>query len=86
MNYNQLKPNDLSKTYGKIFFKEATADFRKRRILKRYIERNPDGPKLFFSSKELATLYHFPDLSVKSPAVPRVASKMGSAPSNLPMQ
>ena len=34
MNYNQLKPNDLSKTYGKIFFKEATADFRKRRILR----------------------------------------------------
>lgn len=85
-NFNSLKPQDFSKTYGKIFFKQATADFRKRRIYKRFKERNPDGAKVFLSSKELATMYHFPDMGVKSPSVPRVSSKVGTAPANLPIQ
>ncbi|HPN96300.1 MAG TPA: hypothetical protein PLK35_00890 [Candidatus Moranbacteria bacterium] len=86
MNYNQVKPFDLSKTYGKIFFTKAIADFRKRKIYKRYRDRDPEGVKLVLSSKELATLYHFPDMGVKAPSVLRVASKLGTAPPNLPIR
>jgi hypothetical protein len=86
MNYNLLKPDDLSKTYGRIFFVKEIEDYRKRKLYRRYRDRDPNGVKIFLSTKELATLYHFPDMGVKSPAVSRVASKMGTAPSNLPIR
>lgn len=85
INFNQVKPEDISKTYGKIFFKKPRADFRKRKLYARYKTRNMDGVNVVFSTKELATLFHFPDMSVKSPAAPRTAAKLGSAPSNLPV-
>jgi len=85
INMNQIKPEDITKTYGKIFFIKRMEEFRKRKIWARYKTRNMDGPKMVLSTKELATLFHFPDMGVKSPAVPRTASKLGSAPSNLPI-
>jgi hypothetical protein len=86
INMNQIKPEDITKTYGKIFFIKRMEEFRKRKIWARYKTRNPDGPKIVLSTKELATLFHFPDMGVKSPAVPRTASKLGAAPPNLPVQ
>jgi hypothetical protein len=86
INFNQFKPEDISKTYGHIFFVKKRADFRKRKIYNRYRKRNMDDAKVIFSEKELATLFHFPDSGVKSPAVPRVSSKLGSAPINLPVE
>ncbi len=85
INMNQIKPEDVTKTYGKIFFIKRMEEFRKRKIWARYKTRNMDGPKMVLSTKELATLFHFPDMGVKAPAVPRTASKLGSAPSNLPI-
>ena len=86
MNYNQFKPNDISKTYGKIFFTAPRANFRKRKILDRYRCRNMDGANMVLSTKELATVFHFPDMGVKSPAVQRTAGRLGSAPANLPIE
>ncbi len=85
INYNQFKPTELSKTYGKIFLKERTSSFRKRKIYERYKKRNMDGSLIYLSSKELATIFHLPDMNVKSPAIAHVASKLGSAPPNLPI-
>lgn len=86
MNYNQFKPEDISKTYGKIFFTEPRATFRKRKLLDRYKCRNMDGTNIVFSTKELATVFHFPDMGVKSPAVARTSGRLGSAPANLPIE
>ena len=86
IGFNQIKPEDISKTYGIIFAKEKRADFRKRKIYDRYRRRNMDGKNIVFSTKELATIFHFPDMNVKTPAIPRVASKLGSAPINLPVE
>lgn len=86
INYNSIKPEDISKTYGKIFFTKSRAEFRKRKIYNRYRNRNMDDAKLVFSTKELATVFHFPDMGVKSPAIARVESKLGSAPPNLPVE
>jgi len=86
INYNQFRPQEVSKTYGKIFFTEITAGFRKRKLYKRYKDRDPTGVLMRFSTKEMATIYHFPDMGVKSPAVQRVASKLGTAPPNLPVE
>lgn len=86
MNHNQIKPEDVSKTYGKIFFTKSRADFRKRKIYGRYKKRNVDDAKIVLSTKELATLFHFPDMGVKSPSITRVEAKLGSAPANLPVE
>ncbi|HLN19291.1 MAG TPA: hypothetical protein VK255_03935 [Patescibacteria group bacterium] len=86
INYNQVKPQEISKTYARIFFKEQIIDFRIRKIIKRYRDRDPTGVKITLSTKEMATVYHFPDMGVKSPSVPRVASKLGTAPPNLPVK
>ncbi len=38
-----------------------------------------------FNIEELATIYHFPAITVKAPAVPRVEAKKGEPPAGLPM-
>lgn len=86
IGFNQIKPEDISKTYGIIFGKEKRADFRKRKIYDRYRKRNMDGKNMVFSTKELATIFHFPDMNVKVPSIPRVAAKLSSAPLNLPIE
>lgn len=86
LNMNQVKPEDISKTYGIIFFTEKIAAFRKRKIYDRYRKRNMDGTNIMLSTKELATMFHFPDMSVKSHAITQTTSKLGVAPSNLPTE
>jgi hypothetical protein len=86
LNMNQIKPEDISKTYGIIFFTEKIAALRKRKIYDRYRRRNTDGANMLFSTKELATMFHFPDISVKSHAITQTTSKLGAAPPNLPTE
>jgi hypothetical protein len=86
MNMNSVKPEDISKTYGQIFFVDKISNLRKRKIYDRYRKRNMDGANLLLSTKELATLFHFPDISVKSHALTQTTSKLGVAPSNLPTE
>jgi hypothetical protein len=85
INMNQVKPEDTSKTYANVFRVGPRADFRKRKLYTRYCSRSTDGALMVFSTKELATMFHLPDMNVKSPAIPRVSSKLGSAPINLPI-
>jgi hypothetical protein len=86
LNMNQVKPQDISKTYANTFFKERISNFRKRKIYDRYRKRNMDGVLMLFSTKELATMFHFPDMSVKSHALTQTTSKLGVAPANLPIE
>lgn len=86
LNMNQVKPNDTSKTYANYLFKKERQAMRQRKIYNRYKSRNMDGALVVFSTKELATVFHFPDLGVKSPSVLRTASKLGTAPPNLPVR
>ena len=87
-NLNSLVPDDMSKTYATYFMVEERTRFRQRRILRRYITRNtdPQSTRFLFSSEELATVFHIPDMAVLAPALTRVAAKRGSAPANLPLQ
>jgi len=85
LNLNNLKPQDDSKTYANYFFKKDRLAYRQRRIYKRYKDRSMDGLTFVFTTKELATIYHFPDMGVKAPSITTLGSKRGSAPSNLPV-
>ena len=86
LSLNSFKPNNISKTFAYYVSIDKRADYRKRKIYNRYRNRNPDGVKFVLSTSELATVYHFPDMGVKSPAFSRVGAKTGTAPYNLPIQ
>lgn len=84
LNLNNLRPDD-SKTTAHFVAVDSRLSSMKRRIYERYRKRNTDGKTFTFSTSELATVYHFPDMGVKTPALPRVESKRGTAPANLPI-
>lgn len=86
LNLNSFQPNNISKTFAYYVSVDKRADYRKRKIYRRYRDRDPDGVKFVLSTSELATVYHFPDMNVKAPAISRVGAKTGTAPYNLPVQ
>jgi hypothetical protein len=86
LNANTLKPSSLSKTYAYYVATQTRADYRRRKIYRRYRDRDMDGEKIVFSTTELATLFHFPNMNIKAPSLTRVESKRGSAPFNLPVK
>lgn len=87
-NLNSMVPDDLSKTYALYFLVEERTRFRQRRLLRRYINRDsdPQSTRFLFSSEELATIFHIPDMAVLAPSLTRVSAKRGGAPSNLPVE
>jgi len=72
--------------------RERRAFVRRRRLFFRYVSRfSPFFPKpggtYLFNTEEVATMFHFPGRGVSSaPFVPRVESKRGEAPLDLPME
>mgnify|MGYP003531412386 CR=1 FL=1 len=87
-NLNSMVPNDDSKTYANFVFVEERLRFRQRRLFRRYIGRDsdPQSSRFLFSSEELATIFHIPDMGVLAPSLTRVSAKRSGAPSNLPLQ
>ena len=90
---NQFNSSDLN-SFKK--FKRLTTDadyfFVKRRIsriqkrlLKYYKERSREGSAEFYlSTEELATIYHFPTITVKAPLVQKVGWRKSKPPTSLP--
>lgn len=87
-NLNSMVPNDESKTYANYLFASERLRYRQRRLFRRYISRDsdPQSSRFLFSSEELATIFHIPDMGVLAPSLTRVSAKRGGAPANLPMQ
>lgn len=81
---NQFIPSDRSKTYADYVNVDARKAQRQRRILARYRDRDDSGLTVHFSSTELATLFHLPDMSIISPSVQFSERRLGGAPTNLP--
>jgi hypothetical protein len=55
--------------------------FMYRKLRDRLFVKKP----IILTTEELATIYHFPDVSVKSPLLPRVEAKKGEPPAGLPI-
>ena len=89
---NQFATNDLNElemykpylTSSNYWFTDKRNDYAKRRLLKIMKRRQFTGKSYILNTEEIASLWHFPDVSVKAPQTPRVAAKKISAPTNLP--
>jgi hypothetical protein len=75
------------------FKPEVTKGFNRERktvINKKYLYRRyrlrafPEKP-FILTTEELATVFHFPDVSVQTPTLPRIESKKGEPPVGLPI-
>lgn len=85
-NLNSFKPEAVSKTQANYVFRKPRLAYMQRKLLRRYRGRSNDGHRFTMSTEELATIYHFPDMSVVAPSLARVDSKRSGAPSNLPIE
>ncbi len=88
MNLNGFKVNKYTLTYAKGLFKKSKLFKRKRLIYQSYKDRNLFGfgvVRYVLNTEELATIFHFPDVGVKSPFLPRVEAKKGEPPVGLPI-
>lgn len=85
-NLNGFKPVEKTKTDAYYLFVESRIAYRQRQLVRRFRGRFPTGTNCLFSTAELATLYHMPDMSVVAPSVRYVDSRHGGAPANLPVQ
>lgn len=82
---NSLKANKDTSPAASGFNKEKKIENKKKKIFSIY--KLIDFPKKssIFSTEELATLYHFPITSVKSPRLSKQMFRKGGPPSNLPL-
>ncbi|MFA6410707.1 MAG: hypothetical protein WCW26_03995 [Candidatus Buchananbacteria bacterium] len=95
LDWNGLKPLSKTLTAGLVWFKNYRLNIRKRKIFYRYKWRGhwlePDnfiGPGNFgkiFNSEELASMYHFPMLTVKTPLLKKTEAKKAEPPMSLPI-
>ncbi|OGM98222.1 MAG: hypothetical protein A2735_00750 [Candidatus Yanofskybacteria bacterium RIFCSPHIGHO2_01_FULL_41_21] len=81
---NGFKPG-ISTDISKGFNKARRSLKNKKKIYSRYRGRSfPDKP-LVLNTEELTTIFHIPDVGVKTPALPRIETKKGEAPAGIPI-
>ncbi|NUM25333.1 MAG: hypothetical protein HUU49_01780 [Candidatus Buchananbacteria bacterium] len=90
LGLNSLKPDAKTYTGGIVFFKQRRLISRRNRILYRYKSRghwlSPGDYGKILNTEELASLWHFPLLTVKAPLVKKTEAKRSEAPIGLPVE
>ncbi len=84
---NGLKPDNMTKTAAYYGLAERKKNRRRTLIMQNYIGRATwAGRKPFIlNTEEIASLYHFPVMTVKTPLQPKIEMKKSEPPSYLPM-
>ncbi|MDI6777925.1 MAG: hypothetical protein QMD77_01935 [Patescibacteria group bacterium] len=85
-NLNTLTKDNETKTYANYWFRKYRLTWAQRKIFRRYITRDNDGPNMYLNTEELATIWHLPDMSAVSPSIARIEAKKSGAPLNLPVE
>lgn len=85
LGMNSLKPHGKQTTNVDYFFIKKREAARKNKILSKYIKRSGDGCKILLNIEELATIYHFPIMSVKVQLLSKTESKRSEPPFGLPI-
>jgi hypothetical protein len=85
---NQLKPDKATTTAGyavRGIFKKKRLHWRKRLIYEHYRKILPAHHKSILNIEELATLFHFPTVTITTTELEKVGSKKGTPPASLPV-
>ena len=82
---NSFKLNKQTTPPIRGFLYKQKAYRRKAFIYRKLRDRSFVKKPVILTTEELATVYHFPDVSVKSPLLPRVEAKKGEPPAGLPV-
>lgn len=90
-NANGFKPGKLSKTAADYIFVDKRVEKRQNNILRHFCKRsNFYGEKtsdiLWMNPEELASVWHFPVISVKAAEVSKIGSKKAPPPTRLPYE
>lgn len=82
---NSLKPNKKTKT-SVVYFPKYRIDPRRTKVMRNYKARDwyAGAKSYILNVEELATLYHFPSITVKSSLLKRTEAKKSDAPTQLP--
>lgn len=88
LNLNGFKP--YSKTITSkpsYFFTKERSSWRQNKLMKNYKERSltAGAPVFIFNTEELATVYHFPYITVKTPSIKKAEVKKAGPPADLPL-
>ena len=87
-NLNGFKVNKYRMTYSKGLFKKRKLAYRKSILYPSFRSRGLFSTMILryvLTTEELATIFHFPDVGVRSPLLPRVEAKKGEPPAGLPI-
>ena len=82
---NGFKLNGATMTIGRWPFKKQQEYSKKIRLLQKFMNRSFAPKSFVLNTEELATIFHFPDIGVKTPLLPRVEAKKGESPGGLPI-
>ena len=82
---NSFKLNKSTTPPIRGFLHKQKAYRRKAFMYRKLRDRAFVKKPIILTTEELATIYHFPDVSVKSPLLPRVEAKKGEPPAGLPI-
>lgn len=83
LNYFHVDGN--TKTSAYYLFTEQRKNLRKRILLGKYKRRLFRETGFVLNSEELATLYHYPTISVKAPGLPSAKPRPAAPPPQLPL-
>ncbi len=86
-NVNSFKKYKRLTTHRDYLLAKRRVARVKKKLLKLYRQRSRKGSAEFMlGTEELATIYHFPTITVKAPLLKKVESKKAEPPSGLPIE
>lgn len=88
LDMNGFKPHPITKTVAHYFFTKYRVALRQRRIIRAYSNRSNWaglGTGKILNIEELASIWHFPMLTVKAPLVKKIQSTRSEPPFTLPI-
>lgn len=89
LDMNGFKPGPRTKTTAEWLFAEQRKNWRKIKIARAYRDRDNwagEGQGVLLNIEEIATLWHFPILTVKAPALGKAEARKGEPPTSLPIE
>src|SRR3989344_5539427 len=85
VNMNAFKSNGKAGTSADPPFKKRKEFLKKQKFIERYANRKWPKKDFILNIEELATIYHYPILTVLTPTMRRVESKKAEPPVSLPI-